>query len=346
MQRSMRLLGVLLLSAACEKQPLRIAVGETEYGFTNATITAVEEANAQGGIDGRTIEIVLVPNGDDGIAVAARVALDPSVVAFVGHIQSGPTLEVAPIFHQAGIPVLSPVSTSSALAQFENGVYRFMPDDQSQALFIARQIRELWPGRKRIAVFYPNTDYGRPFRRNIERAMQPDYDVDLIAPIVEGGASETAAQIMADGPDILMWLGNEESLTLVLRGIRERDGVLPIVIAGDLAHSSELEVTREPLLAGMFYTTSRRERPNRADPRWQHSTSLLCYDLGRLVIAAMQEEGATRAGIHRYITSLGRQRPPFPGYLADISLTPENTMAGSYTFWQIGSDFQHRDLTM
>ena len=69
-----------------------------EFGLdlVNAAQMAVDEANAQGGLHGKTLVIVTEDDkGDpkDAVTVAQRIVDDRSIIGVMGHLNSGTTLE-------------------------------------------------------------------------------------------------------------------------------------------------------------------------------------------------------------------------------------------------------------
>ncbi|HEX9754232.1 MAG TPA: ABC transporter substrate-binding protein, partial [Gemmatimonadales bacterium] len=65
-----------------------------------AALLAVEEINAAGGIEGRSVELVAADDfgdPDSAVVVAARL-VSQGVTAVVGHVYSGTTLAAAPVY--------------------------------------------------------------------------------------------------------------------------------------------------------------------------------------------------------------------------------------------------------
>jgi branched-chain amino acid transport system substrate-binding protein len=81
----------------------------------NAAKIAVAEINKAGGIDGRK---VVVKEGDDqgepqtGQAVAQKFCDDDSVVAVIGHYNSGVTIPASEVYSRCGLALVSPLSSN------------------------------------------------------------------------------------------------------------------------------------------------------------------------------------------------------------------------------------------
>ncbi len=80
------------------------------YDVIYSARLAVREINLAGGVGGYRLELVALDDaGDPELAqqAAASLALDPLVVAVVGHWLSPTTAAAAPIYIQAGLPLLT-----------------------------------------------------------------------------------------------------------------------------------------------------------------------------------------------------------------------------------------------
>ncbi|NLL81761.1 MAG: ABC transporter substrate-binding protein [Tissierellia bacterium] len=76
----------------------------------NSAELAVELINKKGGIDGRLVELIKYDDGLDtkqAVNIAQKLTTKDNVVAVVSGSYSGPTRVAAPIFQEAGIPMLS-----------------------------------------------------------------------------------------------------------------------------------------------------------------------------------------------------------------------------------------------
>ncbi|WP_287129037.1 branched-chain amino acid ABC transporter substrate-binding protein [Candidatus Cyanaurora vandensis] len=136
---------------------------------------AVDEINAQGGVLGKTIEIV--PGDDQGDArqaatVAQKMTSTDGLVGVVGHFNSGCSIPASQVYKRADLVMLSPGSTSPTLTEqgFKN-VFRLVGRDDQQgplsANFAIQQLKS-----KTVAILNDKTAYGQglaeAFRKSIE----------------------------------------------------------------------------------------------------------------------------------------------------------------------------------
>lgn len=142
---------------------------------------AVEEINAEGGINNRDIKILELDDKAqtmEGIKIAQKLVEEPKVSAVIGHWDSHVTVPAASIYENAGVLMMTAMATSSKLTQ--NGykyIFRNIPSDdkmgEEMATFAGEQ------GLKRIAIYYSDTDYGRGLANAFEKVAQGE-DVKIV----------------------------------------------------------------------------------------------------------------------------------------------------------------------
>ena len=154
------LLGASLLLAACggEKAAEKPAAAEAEtikigalgpltgsvaiYGIsaTNGLKLAVDEINANGGILGKQIELNLLDEkGDSTEAVNAYNKLvDWGMVALIGDITSKPSVAVAEVAAQDGIPMITPTGTQLNITEAGSNIFRVCFTDPYQGVVAAK----------------------------------------------------------------------------------------------------------------------------------------------------------------------------------------------------------------
>ncbi|HDQ71246.1 MAG TPA: hypothetical protein ENN19_04000, partial [Chloroflexi bacterium] len=82
------------------------------YDVIYAVRLAIREVNAAGGVGGYGVELVAYDDGADpamAMAQARKLAVDDDVVAALGHFREETTAAAAPVYGEAGIPLVAPV---------------------------------------------------------------------------------------------------------------------------------------------------------------------------------------------------------------------------------------------
>ena len=130
-------------------------------GMKNGALLKAEEINAQGGINGRMVEIVLedeLCDPKEAATVATKLAGDPEISVVVGHLCSSASLASLPIYKEAGLCAISPASTNISLGKMSPYYFRNVYKDDFQGLFLARYVKSV-KGYKKVAIFYEMNDY-------------------------------------------------------------------------------------------------------------------------------------------------------------------------------------------
>lgn len=142
--------------------PLTGDVSSLGVPTLKAVELAISEANSQGGINGRKIELI----AEDG-ACNSKTALDAGnklinvdkVVAIIGGFCSGETSSFGPNAMKNKTIVISPASSLPSLSALGNYFFRVYPSDEYQGKFAAQYIYKTM-GVRKVAILYSNTDWG------------------------------------------------------------------------------------------------------------------------------------------------------------------------------------------
>src|SRR5690606_16965246 len=102
---------------------------EATFGQSSheGTVLAVEEINAAGGVLGKQIKLLTEDNqskAGESANIANKLISRDGVVALLGEVASGRSLEAAPIAQAAQIPMISPASTNPSVTEAGDYVFR------------------------------------------------------------------------------------------------------------------------------------------------------------------------------------------------------------------------------
>lgn len=134
---------------------------------------AVDEWNARGGIKGKTIVLEV---GDDqrdpkqAVSVANKM-VNLGIVGMVGHYNSSASIPASSVYHDAGIPMITPASTNPRLTeQGFNNIFRVVGRDDQQgsvaAQFIVTQLKA-----RRVAILHDKTTYGQGLADELRKSL-------------------------------------------------------------------------------------------------------------------------------------------------------------------------------
>ena len=121
-----------------------------------------DRLNAQGGLDGRSVEIRMLDDGyePDRCAENTQKLIDEDVFALFGYIGTPTSLAAFPLVKRAQIPFIAPFTGAMGLREpLVRNVFHLRASYQDETALIVRQLTNL--GLKKIAVFYQNDSYGK-----------------------------------------------------------------------------------------------------------------------------------------------------------------------------------------
>lgn len=162
-----------------------------QYGqtFRNAIDLYVEQLNADGGIDGRT---VVVEAEDDRAVpqeaanVAQSFAANRRMLATVGSFSSAASMAAAPILDEAGMVQVSPTSSHPDFSGIGEHMFRIVTTQDVEGPLNAQFVDEQFsPGS--VAVIYRQDDWGASASEFfIEEAEAMGMDIALSEAVVPG----------------------------------------------------------------------------------------------------------------------------------------------------------------
>ena len=327
-------LAFLTLPAQVQAQDLLIRIGHaaplsgplTEQGHAseNGTRLALEEYQARGlALGGRRLIFELVVEDDHaspiGAETAARRLIDSGVKGVVGHLNSSASMSAARLYAQAGIPMITPASTSPVLApQGFSLFFRAVASDARQAQVLGKFLQT--QARRRIAIIDDRTAYAQGLANGIEQAFKAGSGKGLLHEITSSQTADFTALIARlrhFGPDWVVYAGVERQGALLLRQMRQA-GLNASFLTGDGGcNEAFLHIAREAMsekvfcarpgrpldrLADMGFVERYRERFG-AEPRYPAPQA---YAAASALIEAMRTANAVEP--NRYLSALRRLR--------------------------------------
>lgn len=147
------------------------------------------------------------------VALAARFAADPAVVAVIGHTSSTCTAAAYPVYRAAGIPIVLPVSTSVLIGSnddgvAESGITRVIASDALQASAVASALRLLKCSRC-LLVYEDDPairDYVLPLKYMIEQTAG-NLLVKMPVSAATWAPDRIADEVLAQDVNVVCFLG-------------------------------------------------------------------------------------------------------------------------------------------
>lgn len=203
---------------------------------------AINIVNANGGILGRDIELVMRDEGNESATALAAVddfISEFHIDALVGLMSSPIALSVLPRLIENKVGSCSPTATAVALASFpDNGLFvRTTPSDILASEAIAQVIEQT--GVVETSIAYPDDPFGRSFVAEVRRSLS----VQGISVITEVAYDTTTAdfapiaeQLTADPNRVITLIGDSESGGRLLNSLLDTQSLNKIIVNDALAN--------------------------------------------------------------------------------------------------------------
>jgi len=273
---------------------------------------------------------------DVEIERAQRLVAVPAIVGVVGHAGSRGTLAGAPVYNEAGLPHVAPTSTSRLLRRAGPWTFSLAPDDSTEGAFIADFVVASL-GARAVSVFYVNDEYGEGLRDGV-RAHLLTRGVTLLNEVSFGPGSDVAllveASLRRGRPDAVISAGRWRETAALARHLSARVPGIRVVAGDGAMYLPGLAEAAGPAAAALYVvdfwvsdpadSASRQfvERYRRVAGTDPLGPQAMSHDALMLLARAVRDVGADREAIRRYLESLGRERPPYPGITGPISFGP------------------------
>ncbi len=163
-----------------------------EYGenFRYSALMAADKINAEGGIRGRKLEVVIMDSKGDpreAATIAQRFVENREIVAEVGDFTSTASLAAAPIYQRNGMVQLSPTSSHPDFAPTGEYMFGIVGTQDAEGPFNVKYIAQEFLGLESVAVIYINNDWGVVTKdRFVEAAEKSGLKVTTTQPFFEG----------------------------------------------------------------------------------------------------------------------------------------------------------------
>jgi branched-chain amino acid transport system substrate-binding protein len=225
-----------------------------------------------------------------------------------------------PLYNLAGLPVISPTSTSSQLSGLSPNFFRLSPDDDLEGAALARYV----VGTLKSEVVTVLSPEGNPHQAGLANSFARQAEAS--------GAAVERIEVPAEGADwaaIANTIKGHESDTIFLAGshldavalekAKAAAGIDATVVGGDALYLPELlsagGASVEGLICGTYYHP---ELNTPASTRFEadfnnklgnaaNSRAALTYEAVQLFAQAARVGGSSREAIAHYIKSHGRQ---------------------------------------
>lgn len=298
-------------------------------GFGESIRAGVEaafaEANAAGGVQGRTLFFQLADDGYEAnrsVENVKRLLADDSVLAFVSNFGTPNLAATIPLLEKAGMPLVGAGSGADSLRRPEfRNVFHVRASYGEETRALVRQITDM--GLTKLAVVHLDNAFGREIAQDAA-AMATERQASIVSSLpidTAGGQAPAIVQKLLAAQPAAVLLGTAGAASLpVVRAIREKSPGLPIVglsvalSAQDAqqlgAQGKGLAITRVVPLAhktSMAITRAYQAAMRATGKDRFEQGSLEAYIAGRVMIEGLQRCGRnlTRERLRDQLAGLG-----------------------------------------
>src|ERR1051326_8890501 len=236
---------------------------EAAFGQSShkGTALAVEEINAAGGVLGKPLDLITEDDQSkpgEAATIARKLIFRDHVVALLGEVASGRSLEAAPICQDNKIPMISPSSTNPRVTEQGDYIFRVCFTDPFQGKLLADFGKKTLKASK-VAIL---SDVAAPYSVGLAQYFKE--------PWVAGGGTIVAEQKFSSGdkdfkaqltaikaadPDAIFVPGYYTEVGLIVLQARQLGITVPI-FGGDGWEAQELiQIAGGDALKNTFYST-------------------------------------------------------------------------------------------
>jgi branched-chain amino acid transport system substrate-binding protein len=236
---------------------------EAAFGQSShkGTALAIDELNAAGGLLGKQIELITEDNRStpgESVTIAKKLITRDKVVALLGEVASGRSLEAAPIAQASQIPMVSPSSTNPKVTEIGDYIFRVCFIDPFQGKLLASFASSTLKARN-VAIL---SDVSAPYSVGLAQYFREPFEAAGGKIVSEqkysGGDKDFSAQltaIKAAKPDAIIVPGYYNEAGLIVRQARQLGIKVPL-FGGDGWEAPELlQLAGAEALQGTYYST-------------------------------------------------------------------------------------------
>lgn len=239
-------------------QPLTGSVAASGNFISDGARLAAEQINANGGLLGEQIELIVEDNKSnpsEAAAAAEKLITRDNVSAMVGAWGSTFTLAVMPKLEEYGIPMVVETASSSKITSAGNPwVFRIAPTSEMEAIAFAPLVTKF--GIKKADFLIVNNDWGRSASEEFGKMLKAkDVEVGMIE-TMDPAAQDISAQLAklkASDADTLFVTTGFEQLSLVFKQARSQGLDRRIITTGGSQFPDRLAEQLSDAANGSFH---------------------------------------------------------------------------------------------
>ena len=208
-----------------QSAPLTGPAAQLGIQFRDGARLYFNQANAKGGVNGRTIELRTMDDGYEPEKTAANTKkfLADEVFALFGYIGTPTSVAALPLATEAKTPFFAPFTGAQVLREpFNRYAIHVRASYFDETAAIVKQAVSV--GIKKFSVFYQNDAYGKAGLEGVERALKTANLTMTSTGTVERNSvdvKKAVADILAKQPESIVQIGAYKSCAAFIREARK-----------------------------------------------------------------------------------------------------------------------------
>lgn len=312
---------------------------------------ALDDANAKGvTLAGQKVKFELMSEDDQAdprtATTVAQRLVDAGVKGVIGHVTSGAAIPASRIYEQAGIPAITPSSTSPKLTrQGYKTTYRVIANDTQQGSAMAKFATGVLKAQ-RIAVIDDRTAYGQGLADALVDSLKQLGIKPVGREFTNDKATDFAAiltKLKAAKPDVIVYSGMDTQGGPMLKQIKQL-GITAKFITGDGGCTGEIIKLAGDAISPNAYCTQPglpldkmpggKDFNARFKKRFNADVQIYApyaYDAASAIIEAMK--AANSSDPAKYAAGIGKVN--FPGVIGTVAFDAKGDIKdGAVTVYQ------------
>lgn len=298
--------------------PIKIAVAfpmtgdNAEYGksFLLAAQIKVDEWNADGGVLGRTIELVNYDDknsGEEAASIAQKIVSNPDIVGVLGHFSSGVSMVAAPIYEENKLIEISNTASHPDYSSIGDYIFRNNSVISSEFKVIEEIIAEDL-GLTKVGIVAIKTDWGTTSGQIAADIINNNSKLSLVAheEVLEGSDdySLAIAKLKEAGAEVVISVGMYSLIAPLAKQYKAVDPEIQVIGLSNAYAQQLIELGGEAaegiIFPVSFYADSEEEKVKKFVDAYKEkfgsepsALAAQAYDSIGILLEAVKQNGST-----------------------------------------------------
>lgn len=303
----------LLLLVGCEKEPIKIGFigsltsknSQLSIDARNAVSLGIDQVNANGGIDGRKLELVVKDDGADPEVALEKHAefIKEGVRLVIGHTTSN-MAEVVLKSQSEDLLFLSPSMAASSLKDKDDFFIRTAPETDNQAYTFLDLMDKLSLNKAVIVYDLMNAEYTENLADYAQTLSKDRNDLELVLVAFDSRTDDlkaVAAKVLENENTEIVWMISQAIDTAVLSQLINNENPKLVLSSVSWSMTEDLFLNGGKAVEGMYFIgLNKAEFPSEAYisfkkdflNKFQYEAtfiSVLTYDAFHVMVDALRQ---------------------------------------------------------